>query len=118
MIRFQQDSVALRDGACLYRRRYVRPDRKSPILTGLLGLLVSRLLVQHLTRPRFCRVLGLLMGLSWYYVSVRLLWPDLNLDVIRYQPASGALLDYVVLGLVLGLYPSFWLFWDFSGWRR
>ena len=77
------------------------------VLTGILGLLVSRLLVQHLTRPRFCRVLGLLMGLSWYYVSVRLLWPDLNLDVIRYQPASGALLGYVVLGLVLGLYPKF-----------
>ena len=77
------------------------------VLTGLLGLLVSQLLVHYLTRPRFCRIVGLLVGLSWYYVTVRLLWPDLNLDVIRYQPLSGALLGYVVLGLVLGLYPKF-----------
>ena len=77
------------------------------VLTGLLGLLASRLLVQYLSRPRFCRVIGLLVGLSWYYVTVRLLWPDLNLAVIRYQPPSGALLSYVILGLVLGLYPKF-----------
>ena len=77
------------------------------VLIGLLGLLVSRLLIQYLARPRFCRIVGLLVGLSWYYVTVRFLWPDLNLDVTRYQPASGALLGYVVLGLVLGLYPKF-----------
>ena len=77
------------------------------VLTGLLGLLVSRLLMQYLTRPRFCRIVGLLVGLSWYYVTVRFLWPDLNFDVTRYQPPSGALLGYVVLGLVLGLYPKF-----------
>ena len=77
------------------------------VLTGLLGLLVSRLLIQYLARPRFCRIVGLLVGSSWYYVTVRFLWPDLNLDVTRYQPASGALLGYVVLGLVLGLYPKF-----------
>ena len=77
------------------------------VLTGLLGLLVSRLLIQYLARPRFCRIVGLLVGLSWYYVTVRFLWPDLNLDVTRYQPPSGTLLGYVVLGLVLGLYPKF-----------
>ncbi len=80
------------------------------VLAGLLGLLASGLLVQYLNRPRFCRVIGLLVGLSWYYVTVRLLWPDLNLDVIRYQPPSGAILGYVILGLVLGLYPKFFYY--------
>lgn len=77
------------------------------LLSGLLGVLCSFLLVRYATRPVRSLWVGLLMGLAWYLVSFRWLWPVVSEAVVVYQPFPAMFVGYLLFGVSLGLYPVF-----------
>jgi len=71
--------------------------------SGVVGLLFGGLAREGRRRVR-AGLLGLVMGLCWYYISYAWFWKRL-LPLAGGPPAS-LLAPYLVFGLVLGVYPG------------
>ena len=75
------------------------------LMSGLGGLTFYKLLAHYQLRPQMCRLVGLLIGVAWYYVTFRFFWAQMNAAVVLYQPFPGVLFGHVIFGICLGLYP-------------
>ena len=77
--------------------------------SGVLGAIFA--LVVSSWRQTYARValLGLLAGLSWYYLSYGWLWKKLNPLIPAYGTVPPLLAAHLLFGLCLSLYPR-WLF--------
>ena len=77
------------------------------IMSGVVGVICSLLLLKYVARPIRSLWMGLLLGMAWYLVAFRWLWPSLNNAVVLYQPFPTMFVGYLLYGLSLGLYPIF-----------
>ena len=75
------------------------------LMSGLGWLIFYKLLAHFQFRPRMCRLVGLLIGVTWYYLTFRFFWAQMNTAVVLYQPFPGVLFGHVIFGICLGLYP-------------
>lgn len=75
-------------------------------LSGLLGAAFGALIprVVHITRVG---LLGLLLGLGWYYFSNALLWKKFNPLLSMYGAQPFMMVAHLLFGAALGLYPGF-----------
>jgi len=74
---------------------------------GLFGLLAPPVLIPFVRRPVRSALVGCLLGLCWYYVSFRYIWPQVSPALVVFQPFPGVLIAYLLLGFIVGLYPRF-----------
>ena len=73
--------------------------------SGLVGMLFG-LLVGGTRRQLRVTMLGILVGLSWYYFSQALFWRRLGVFVTLYSPARPLFLAHLAYGIVLGWFPG------------
>ena len=77
------------------------------VLTGAaVGVLATPLLAPLGRRPGLCRLVAMIVAIGWYVLSFRLLWPELNGQLVLNQPLPGMLFVHVIFGVGLGLYPD------------
>lgn len=72
--------------------------------SSLVGMLFAWL-VRQPHRARRVRLLGILTGLVWYYLSQTLFWKHAG-PVSAYSSPPAMLAAYLILGVALGCYPS------------
>lgn len=72
--------------------------------SSLAGMLFALLVRQPRSRLR-ARLLGILTGLVWYYLSQALFWNQVG-PVSIYSSPPAMLTAYLIFGAVLGWYPS------------
>ncbi|MBI1786115.1 MAG: hypothetical protein HYR60_01010 [Acidobacteria bacterium] len=74
---------------------------------GLLGAAFSVVASRMSGRARIM-LLGLLVGVGWYYLWFGYLWNQVNPLVPLYSPDGGMLVAHLALGAFLGSCPRFW----------
>lgn len=72
--------------------------------SGLVGMLFALLVRAARSRLRV-RLLGLLVGMVWYYLSSALLWQRVGSLLSLYCPSQSLLVAYLIFGASLGWYP-------------
>jgi hypothetical protein len=73
--------------------------------SGLLGM-VFGLLAGATRRQLRVTLLGIVVGLAWYYFSQALFWRRLGVLVTLYSPPQPLFLAHLAYGIVLGWFPS------------
>jgi hypothetical protein len=71
------------------------------VMYGMIGALFSLLTSDHLTRSRIT-LLGLLLGITWFYFSFGVLWTRINPWVPLESPARAMWVGHVLYGAVMG----------------
>jgi hypothetical protein len=105
--------VANSVGALLAQRSAVRSGFSGVTLAGLASVVFTAslvgvlfaLLARHPGRRRQIRLLAILTGLVWYYLSQALVWRQVG-PVGAYSSPPAMLAAYLIFGVVLGWYPS------------
>jgi hypothetical protein len=75
--------------------------------SGLVGMLFGALVREPRSRLRV-RLLGLVAGLVWYYVSSALFWQKVGPLLSLYSSSQSLLVAYLIFGASLGWYPRRW----------
>jgi len=73
-------------------------------VAGVIGSAFGLLVGESRNRLRVA-LLGILAGLSWYYVSELLFWKKLGALVLIYSPQRPMLLGHLIYGFVLAWHP-------------
>ena len=77
------------------------------LVSGAVGVLFGFLLVRFVSRPIRSHWIGLLLGVLWFFVAFRYLWPQVNPALVTHQSFPAAFLSHVLFGFCMGLYPRF-----------
>jgi len=75
------------------------------VFTSSLAGMLFALLVRQPRSTRRVRLLGMLTGLVWYYLSQVLFWGQVG-PLSGYSSPPAMLVAYLIFGMVLGWYPS------------
>ncbi len=105
--------VANAVGSLLKPRSAIRSGFSEVTLAGLASVVFTSslvgvlfgMLVRQPGRRRQVRLLAILTGLVWYYLSQALIWRQIG-SVAAYSSPPALLAAHLIFGVVLGCYPS------------